>query len=48
MSVRFDVPDLGGHLDATFRGLSATSAARVRLVISRLVLIFAPPFGFLW
>ena len=29
------------HLDATFRGWSSTLAARVRLVISRLVLIFA-------
>ena len=31
---------LGGHLDTTFRGWSSTLAARVRLVISRLVLIF--------
>ena len=36
-SVRYDVRDLGGHLDTTFRGCSATLAARVRLVISRLV-----------
>ena len=40
-SVRFDVRDLGGHLDTSFRGWSSTLAARVRLVISRLVLIFA-------
>ena len=40
-SVRFDVRDLGGHLDTTFRGWSSTLAARVRLVISRLVLISA-------
>ena len=40
-SVKFDVRDLGGHLDTTFRGWSSTLAARVRLVISRLVLIFA-------
>ena len=40
-SVEFDVRDLGGHLDTTFRGWSSTLAARVRLVISRLVLIFA-------
>ena len=40
-SVKFDVRDLGGHLDTTFRGWSATLAARVRLVIARLVLIFA-------
>ena len=40
-SVKFDVQDLGGHLDTTFRGWSLTSAARVRPVISRWVLIFA-------
>ena len=40
-SVKFDVRDLGGHLDTTFRGWSSTRAARVRLVIARLVLIFA-------
>ena len=40
-SVKFDVRDLGGHLDTTFRGWSSTLAARVRLVNSRLVLIFA-------
>ena len=45
-SVRFDVRDLGGHLDTTFRGWSSTLAARVRLVISRLVLIFALPLDF--
>ena len=39
-SVKYDVRDLGGHLDTTFRGWSATLAASVRLVISRLVLIF--------
>ena len=39
-SVKFDVGDLGGHLDTTFRGWSATLAAGVRLVIARLVLIF--------
>ena len=37
--VLFDVRDLGGHLDTTFRGWSSTLAAGVRLVISRLVLI---------
>ena len=46
-SVKFDVQDLGGHLNTTFRGWSATLAARVRLVITRLVSIF-PPFGFSW
>ena len=39
-SVRFDVRDLGGHLDTT------TLGARVRLVLSRLVLIFALPLDF--
>ena len=45
-SVKFDVRDLEGHLDATFRGWSSTLAAGVRLVISRLVLIFALPLDF--
>ena len=35
-SVKFDVRDLGGHLDTTFRGWSSTLAASVRLV----------PFGY--
>ena len=47
-SVKFDVRDLGGHLNTTFREWSGTLAARVRLVISRLVLIFAFSFGFSW
>ena len=45
-SVQLDVRDLGRHLDSTFRGWSATLAARVRLVIARLVLIFALPLDF--
>ena len=45
-SVKFDARDLGGHLDTTFRGWSATLAARVRLVLARLVLIFALPLDF--
>ena len=45
-SVKFDVRDLGGHLDTTFRGWSSTLAARVRLVLSRLILIFALPLDF--
>ena len=45
-SVKFDVRDLGGHLDTTFRGWSSTLAVRVRFVISRLVLIFALPLDF--
>ena len=47
-SVKFDVRDLGGHLDTTFRGWSSTLAARVRLVISHLVLIFVLPLDFSW
>ena len=45
-SVKYDVRDLGGHLNTTFRGWSAALASRVRLVISRLVLIFALPLDF--
>ena len=45
-SVKLDVRDLGGHLDATFHGWSSTLASRVRLVISRLVLVFALPLDF--
>ena len=45
-SVKFDVRDLGGHLDTAFRGWSATLASRVRLVISRLVLVFVLPLDF--
>ena len=45
-SVKFDVRDLGGHLDTIFRGWSATLAARVRLVLVRLVLIFTLPWDF--
>ena len=45
-SVKFDVRDLGGHLDTTFRGWSSTLAARVRFVLSRLILIFALPLDF--
>ena len=45
-SVKFHVRDLGGHLDTTFRGWSVTLVARVRLVLARLVLIFALPFDF--
>ena len=44
LSVTFDVRDLGGHLD--IRGWSSTFVARVRLIISRLVLIFVLPLDF--
>ena len=37
---------MGGHLDTTIRGWSWTLAARVRLVISRLALIFVLPLDF--
>ena len=47
-SVKFDVRDLGGHLDTIFRGWSATFAAGVRLVRSRLVLVFVLPLDFSW
>ena len=43
-TVKLDVRDLGGHLDTTFRGWSATLAARVRL--APLVLIFVLPQDF--
>ena len=46
-SVKFDVRDLGGHLDTTFRGWSSTLAARIRLVISRLALVFVLPLIFM-
>ena len=45
-SVKFDVRDLGGHLDTTFRGWSSSLAARVRLVIPRMVLILVLPLDF--
>ena len=45
-TVKFDVRDLGWHLDTTFRGWSSTLAATVRLVISRLVLVFVLPQDF--
>ena len=41
-----DVRDLGGHLDTTFHGWSSTLASRVRLVVSRLVLVSALPLDF--
>ena len=45
-SVKLDVRDLGGHLDSTLRGWSATLASRVRLVVARLVLVFALSLDF--
>ena len=44
--MKLDVRDLGGHLDTTFRGWSAALASRVKLVISRPVLIFVLPLDF--
>ena len=37
-SVKFDIRDLGGHLDTTFRGWSSTLAAGVRVVRSMYLL----------
>ena len=45
-TVRLDVRELGGHLDTTLRGWTSTLSLRVRLVISRLDLIFALPLDF--
>ena len=46
-SVKYDVRDLGGHLDVTFRGwFVPTLAARVRHVISRLAFMFVLPLDF--
>ena len=45
-AVGLDVRALGGHPDTTFRGWSATLAATVGLVISRLVLISVHPLDF--
>ena len=45
-TVKFDVRDLGGQLDTTFRGWSSTLAARVRLVLARLLVVFALPLHF--
>ena len=45
-SVKFDVRDLGDHLDTTFRGWSASLAARVRLVLARFGFDFCPPLDF--
>ena len=47
-SVHFDVRDLGGHLDTTFRGWSATLAARVRLVLFSSGPYFCSSSGFSW
>ena len=45
-TVRLDVRHSGGHLDTTLRRWSSTLSLRVRLVISRLDLIFALPHDF--
>ena len=45
-TVKLDVRDLGGHLDTTFKGWSSTLASRVRVVIARLVVVFALPLHF--
>ena len=43
MVCQFDVRDLGGHLNTTFRSWSSSLAARVRLVFSR---VSALPLAF--
>ena len=48
MYVTWGEEEGGGHSDTTFRGWSSSLAVWVRLVISRLVLIFALPFRFSW
>ena len=45
-TVKLDVRDLGGHLDTTFRVWSSTLAKRVRVVLARLLVVFALPFHF--
>ena len=45
-TVKLDVRDLGGHLGTTAREWSSTLSTRVRLVISRLDLVFALPLDF--
>ena len=45
-TVKLDVRDLGGHLDTTLREWSSTLSLSVRLVISRIDLIFALPLDF--
>ena len=45
-TVKLDVRDLGGHLDTTFRGWSSTLAKRVRVVLARLLVVFALPLHF--
>ena len=45
-TVKLDVRDLGGHFDTTFRGWSSTLAKRVRVVLARLLVVFALPLHF--
>ena len=45
-TVKLDVRDLGGHLDTTFRGWSSTLAKHVRVVLARLLVVFALPLHF--
>ena len=45
-TVKLDVRDLGGRLDTTFRGWSSTLAKRVRVVLARLLVVFALPLHF--
>ena len=45
-SVKFDVRDLEGHLDTSFRGWSSSLDARVRMVTFPAGSYFCSPFGF--
>ena len=45
-TVKLDVRDLGGRLGTTFRSWSSTLAKRVRVVLARLLVVFALPLHF--
>ena len=45
-SVKLDIRDLGGHLHTTFRRLLSTLAARVRLVIVKILMVVVLPLNF--
>ena len=45
-SVNLDVPDLGGHLDVTYRSWGCTLAARVKAVLRVVWLVSALPLDY--
>ena len=45
-SVKFDVRDLGGHLDTTYRRRAATLVVRVVLFFARNLIVMALPLDF--